>query len=507
MSRAVSTQSSIHFGTDGWRAVISDDFTFANVRHVAQAIADVVYAKRPLESQEASQAGVAKVEPGLVLTAPLVVIGYDTRFLSDRYAIAVAEVLAGNGLRVRLSRTFCPTPALSYAVRAMNADAGVMITASHNPPRYNGIKLKASYGGSASAADIRRVEGQLNTNLAEGCLPQIYDYEAGLADGIIERVNLLPLYFDHVRQLVDLAAIGDANLQVVVDPMYGAGRGYLRTILIAAGCDVHEIRGELNPGFGGIYPEPIERNLAALVAAVRDGRADAGLATDGDADRVGALDAAGRFVDPHTIFSLVLRHLVEARGLRGAVVKTISTTQMLNRLARRYDLPLHETPVGFNYIADRMLVNDVLIGGEESGGISIKGHIPEGDGILMGLLLLEVMARAGRPGRARSLAEIVQNLQADVGPFYYARNDVHASVPFIKGELVERLSASAPAQLAGIPVAAINNNDGVKYLLADDSWLLIRPSGTEPILRIYAEAHTLEHVSQLLREGAALAGV
>jgi phosphomannomutase len=389
----------------------------------------------------------------------------------------------------------------------MNADAGVMITASHNPPRYNGIKLKAGYGGSASPADTCHVESRLTANLAEGRLPQVYDYDTAVADGAIERVNLLPLYFDHVRRLVDLAAIGQANLQVVVDPMYGAGRGYLRTILIAAGCDVHEIRGELNPGFGDIYPEPIERNLAALVAAVRDGRAEVGLATDGDADRIGAVDAAGRFVSPHIILALVLRHLVEARGLRGAVVKTISTTQMLNRLAQRYSLPLYETPVGFNHIADRMLADDVLIGGEESGGISIKGHIPEGDGILTGLLLLEVMAYAGRPGRVRPLAELVQALQADVGPFYYARDDVRAAVPFVKKELVERLSAAVPAQLAGIPVVAVNHSDGVKYLLADDSWLLIRPSGTEPILRIYAEAHTPEHVSQLLRAGAALAGV
>jgi len=490
------SRPSIHFGTDGWRAVISDEFTFDNVRHVAQAIADFVK-----EKSEGPPSALGPPTEGPAVDLPAVVVGYDTRFLSDRYAIAVAEVLAGNGIRTLMSRSNCPTPALSYAVQALGAQAGVMITASHNPPRYNGLKLKAAYGGSAPSADTRRVEACLAQNLAAGRWPQRADYEAARADGTIQRVNLLAIYLEHIRSLVDLQTIGRAGLRVVVDPMYGAGRGYLRAILISAGCDVIEIRSELNPGFGGIYPEPIERNLAALIAAVRDSRFDVGLANDGDADRIGAVDAEGRFVDPHRIFALVLRHLVEVRGLRGAVVKTISTTQMVNRLAERYGLPVHETPVGFNYISDLILANDVLIGGEESGGLTIKNHIPEGDGILMGLLLLEVMATRNQP-----LQTILDELMADLGPFHYARNDIRTR-PFSKQELVARLSDNVPAQLGGTRVVGVNRLDGVKYLLADDSWLLIRPSGTEPVLRIYAEGRSPEQVQELLKLGAELAGV
>jgi phosphomannomutase len=494
----VPSSSPIRFGTDGWRAVISDEFTFDNVRRVARAIGDYVL-------EEFEKGEVSSDEP------PAVVIGYDTRFLSDRYALAVAEILGRQGLRAVLSRSTCPTPALSYAVRALGAAAGVMITASHNPPRYNGLKVKAPHGGPASSDVIHRIEAYLKRRV--GTDPT--EISSPLPPRPVERLNLLPIYLEHIRGLVNLEAIGRSDLHVVVDPMYGSGRGYLRSILTAAGCDVMEIRGELNPGFGGIYPEPIERNLAALVAAVRDNHCDVGLATDGDADRIGAVDSEGRFVNPHIIFALVLRHLVEERGMRGAVIKTISTTQMVNRLAERYGLPVHETPVGFNYIADLILENDVLIGGEESGGITIKGHIPEGDGILMGLLLLEIMARRDdryddTPDARRTrhwLRDIIDELMADVGPFFYARSDVPSAQPFVKAELVARLKASAPARLCGVPVAQVLDTDGIKYVLEDDSWLLIRPSGTEPVLRIYAEAGSPEAVQGLLREGARLAGV
>ena len=483
--------SSIRFGTDGWRAVISHEFTFANVRRVAQAIADFV-------SEETTR-------------VPSVVVGFDTRFLSDRYALAVAEVLADNGIQVILSRSDCPTPALSYAVCHLRAAAGVMLTASHNPPRYNGLKVKAPYGGPASAEVMQRIKAHLSSPKSQ-TLPDLPVPESAFDaphSSLVTPMNLMPLYLDHLRSLVDLEAIGRAGLRAAVDPMYGAGRGYLRSILAAAGCDVLEIRGELNPGFGGIYPEPIERNLAALVAAVRDNRRDVGLATDGDADRIGAVDALGRFVSPQIIFALALRHLVERRGLRGAVVKTVSTTAMVNVLAERYGLPLYETPVGFNHICDLILANDVLIGGEESGGITIRGHIPEGDGILMGLLLLEIMATCDQP-----LHVIISELMDDVGPFHYGRNDLKTRPfdeaqdrPFSKEELVERLMAEVPSRVCGLRVEGINNSDGVKYLLEDENWLLIRPSGTEPVLRIYAEARSREMVGRLLEEGAKLAGV
>jgi alpha-D-glucose phosphate-specific phosphoglucomutase len=472
---------SIEFGTDGWRAVISDEFTFANVRHVAQAIAEVLRQQHP-----------DAVEP-------LAVVGFDTRFLSDRYAIAVSEVLAGNGLRVALAKADAPTPVISYAIPNLGGVGGVMITASHNPPRYNGIKLKASYGGSATGAATRQVEDRLEANLANGKEPQRMEVEDAIEQGRVRRFDPFPAYREHLRTLVDFAIIGEAGLRVVVDAMYGSGRGYLRDLLLEAGAEVEEIRGEMNPGFNGIHPEPIARHLQPLIERVTGGRFDIGLAMDGDADRTGAVGPTGRFIDPHSIMTLSLRYLVEQRGLRGAVVKTVSTTQMLNRLAKTYDLPLHETPVGFNHISDLMLTDDVLIGGEESGGISIKGHIPEGDGVLMGMLIAEMVARYGR-----SPEELLDELMAEIGQFHYARNDFHVR-PFKKSALVDKLVSLAPSAMAGINVASINTRDGVKYLLADDSWLLIRPSGTEPVLRVYAEAHSPEVVEALLAEGRTLA--
>ncbi len=472
----------INFGTDGWRAVIGEEFTFENVRLVAQAIADYLNDTRERAAADAP-----------------VVVGFDTRFLSDRFAIAVAEVLAGNDLPVVLSRADCPTPVASYAVCALHARAGMMITASHNAPRYSGIKLKSPSGASAPSAETRRVEQFLAGNRQKNRQPIALPYEQARSAGLITRTNFFPLYFKHIEKLVDLGKIGEVGWRVVVDPMYGAGRGYLRSILTAAGCEVLEIRGELNPGFGGIHPEPIERYLSALIAAVRDHHSDIGLANDGDADRIGAVDAQGEFVDPHVIFALVLRYLVETRGWRGDVVKTISTTQMVNILAERYGLALHETPVGFNHIADLMESNDVLIGGEESGGISIRGHVPMGDGILMGLLLLEIMS-----SRRQSLDDLVRDLLTDVGPFFYGRQDLRTA-PFSKSELVNQLLQDAPVEIAGLRVISTSGRDGVKYLMDNGSWLLIRPSGTEPVLRVYSEARTREQVAALLQYGVELA--
>ena len=477
----------ITFGTDGWRAVISDEFTFANVRHVAQAIAEVL-----LEKSENSAAG----GPG---ERPVAVVGFDTRFLSDRYAAAVSEVLAANGLRVDLARADAPTPAISFAIPAAHGVGGVMITASHNPPRYNGIKLKSAFGGSATVADTRRVEARLDANLAAGRQPARIDLDAAIEQGLVVRFDPYPAYADHLRRLIDFRAIGRAKLRVAVDAMYGAGRGYLSNLLVEAGAEVVEIRGEMNPGFNGIHPEPIACYLAPLMKLVLEDRLDLGLATDGDADRIGAVGPTGRFIDPHCIMTLALRYLVEQRQLRGSVVKTVSTTKMLDRLAGCYGLPLHETPVGFNHIGDLMMSDDVLIGGEESGGISVKGHIPEGDGVLMGLLLAEIVARYGRSPEA-----LLADVMAEIGQFDYARNDFKVR-PFDKKALVATLVALAPAELAGVPLSSINTRDGVKYVLADDSWLLSRPSGTEPVLRVYAEAHSPQAVQTLLAAGRHLA--
>lgn len=473
---------SIKFGTDGWRAVISDTFTFNNLRLVAQAIADYV------------------LNEGANGRDPEVVIGFDTRFLSDRYATEVARVMAGNGIVAWLTRADAPTPAISYGVLEKKAAAGIMITASHNPPRYNGLKLKAAYGGAASPQQARRVEVYLEEAEAQARGPNIMDYQRAVDQGLIQRFDPVWAYYEHLGQLIDLDLISSGELRVVADAMYGSGRGCVAELLSRTRCHVREIRSEMNPGFGGIHPEPIARYLNALGAAMQAFHADVGLATDGDADRIGAMDALGNFVDPHHIFALALRYLVEVRGWEGLVVKTVSTTMMVNRLAARYGLPVIETPVGFNYIADHMLADDVLIGGEESGGLSIKGHIPEGDGVLMGLLLLEVVAQAGVP-----LHEMIADIQKQAGPTCYVRRDLRLRHPVAKAEMVARLCDEAPATIGGMIVKEVQSLDGVKYLMDDDSWLLIRPSGTEPVLRVYAESATGEATDALIGYGESVA--
>lgn len=494
----------IHFGTDGWRAVISDDFTFANVRKVAQAIADKTLAdnrdRGPGTGDQAS--GVESHSP---VPSPQslisMIVGFDTRFLSDRYAQTVAEVLAGNGIRVWLAQADAPTPLVSYAIVEKGADGGVMITASHNPPRYNGIKLKAAYGGSASPKDGAEIEQRIQENEEAGKPVLSLPIEEGIAKGLITRFDPMPAYRRHLDKLIDWDTIRRAGLYVAVDAMFGAGRVYLRGLLEEAGCRVTELRGDLNPGFGGAHPEPIARHLGPLFQAMATGEFALGLATDGDADRIGAVDPNGRFIDPHCILALLLEHLVHDRGLRGSVVKTVSTTQMLNRLAEHYGLPLHETPVGFNHISDLMISDNVLLGGEESGGISMQGHIPEGDGILMGLLLVEMVAKRGK-----SLSGLLQDLmnQPHVGHFFYGRDDLTVK-PFKKAALVAALMKRLPIELAGVSLERGSDRDGVKYILADNSWLLIRPSGTEPVLRVYAEAHSDAQVRALLTAGGALA--
>jgi alpha-D-glucose phosphate-specific phosphoglucomutase len=480
----------IHFGTDGWRAVISDTFTFHNLRLVSQAIADAVRSERwhtgvPLpESADRSK----------------MVVGFDTRFLSDRYAADVARVLAANGFTVLLAQSDAPTPAISYSVRALGAIGGVMITASHNAPRYNGVKLKAAYGCSALPEQCRHVEVYLNDNEERARGPNQMDFDLARQSGLIQRFNPLPAYYDHLRTLINFDLIAENPQRVVVDSMFGSGRGVIKGILQGTGCEVQEVRGELNPGFGGVHPEPIARYLGALASALSAGMGDLGLATDGDADRIGAMDGRGNFVDPHKIMALSLKYLVEKRGWKGPVVRTVSTTRMIDRLAERYGLPMYETPVGFNYIADYMLKEDVLIGGEESGGISFRGHIPEGDGVLMGLLLLEIVASSGA-----SLYELVENLLKDVGPAYYQRSDLRLSHPVAKAEMSKMLVDEAPASIGGEALDSVTTIDGVKYLIADGSWLLIRPSGTEPVLRVYAEGRTPEMVHALLDFGEQVA--
>jgi phosphomannomutase len=476
----------IHFGTDGWRAVISDSFTFDNLRIVAQAIADAVASDHWDRSTHTD--------------SNRIVIGFDTRFLSDRFAGEVARVLAANGFTVLLTQSDSPTPAISYSVKNQNAIAGVMITASHNAPRYNGVKLKGAFGGSALPEQCRRVEIYINDNEEQARGPNLMDFKKARAAGLIQKFNPLPAYFEHLHKLINSEVIADNPQRFVVDAMYGSGRGVIKSFLQGTGCEIYEIRGEMNPGFGGVHPEPIEKYLGPLASAVSSGMGNFGVVTDGDADRIGAMDERGAFVDPHKIMALSLKYLVEKRGWSGAVVRSVSTTRMIDRLAKRYGLKLIETPVGFNHIADHMMKEDVLIGGEESGGISFKGHIPEGDGPIMGLLLVEMIAAENKP-----LVEMVNDLLADVGPVIYQRADLRLSHPVAKVEMTEFLTKQAPAEIGGEKVAEVSQRDGVKYIMADDSWLLIRPSGTEPVLRVYAEGRTQEMVKALIGYGKTVA--
>jgi phosphomannomutase len=362
------------------------------------------------------------------------------------------------------------------------------------------VKLKAAYGGSALPEQCRRVEVYINDNEEQARGPNLMDYNQAKQLGLIQKFNPLPPYFDHLRTLIDTDVIAENPQRFVVDSMYGSGRGVIRSFLQGTGCEITEVRGEMNPGFGGVHPEPIAKNLGALAGAVGTGFGNFGLATDGDADRIGAMDERGVFVDPHKIMALALRYLVEQRGWTGSVVRTVSTTRMIDRLAKRYGLKVYETPVGFNHIADYMMTEDILIGGEESGGISFKGHIPEGDGPVMGLLLVEIIAQA-----KKTLGQLVDELLNDVGPAMYERADLRLSRPVAKQEMTEMLVKNAPAAIGEQKVVEVATTDGVKYIMDDDSWLLIRPSGTEPVLRVYAEARSLQAVQDLLGYGQKVA--
>ena len=472
----------IKFGTDGWRAVISDTFTFANLQLVAQAIADYI-----LEEASTDQ--------------PEVVVGFDTRFLSDRYATEVARVLAGNGIIAWLTRADAPTPAVSYNVVHKKAVAGVMITASHNAPRYNGVKLKAAYGGSASRQQGRMVELFLERNQEQARGPNMIDYQQGLDRGLIRRFDPAWAYYEHLGRLLDVDVISAGELRVVADSMYGSGRGCFREFLSRTRTRIREIRGEMNPGFGGIHPEPIARYLTALVAAVQADQADVGLATDGDADRMGVIDEKGSFVTQLQIFALLSLYLLEVRGERGPIVKTVTSTSMLYRLGELFKVPVYETTVGFKVVAPVMLAKDALIGGEESGGYGFRGHVAERDGILASLYFLDLMVKTGK-----TPSQLVEYLYSKVGPHYYNRADV--KFPAEKRQaIVERLRHKPPQSIEGVRVVKVDTADGFRFTLADTTWLLIRFSGTEPILRIYAETNSPERVERLLKFGRELTGV
>jgi alpha-D-glucose phosphate-specific phosphoglucomutase len=447
----------IKFGTSGWRARIADEFTFANVRRLTGAIG--------LHLQ-ASGEGAAGV-----------VVGYDTRFLSEEFAAASVEVLAGLGIRSWLARESVPTPVVAHAVVDHRAAAGITITASHNPAEDNGLKLSGPTGGPALPEVTRAVEARV----AELAPPAGLALDEARRRGLVEDGDFGPPYLAHCRQLIDLAVIRRARLRVVVDVMYGPGRGYLDRLLEEAGAEVTLLHGQRDVLFGGHPPEPSAAHLGPLIAEVRARGAQLGLATDGDADRFGVVDADGTVFAPNPILALVLRHLLVHRHWRGGVARSLATTHLLDRVASRHGVPLHETPVGFKYLGDLITQGAAMFGGEESGGMSLRGHPPEKDGIVAGLLVAELVAAEGT-----GVGGILARLHHEVGEVVSDRINVPLS-PEVRASLPGRL-ASPPDRLAGRPVTRVQTTDGLKLHFEGGAWVLVRPSGTEPVARLYVEA-------------------
>jgi alpha-D-glucose phosphate-specific phosphoglucomutase len=470
----------IKFGTDGWRAIIADDFTFDNVRICAQAVSD--YLK-----------GVGLDKRGLV-------IGYDTRFASEDFAAVSAEVAAANGIKVYLCQVATPTPVTSYAVLYKEAGGGIIITASHNPGRWSGFKYKEPSGCSASTEVISTLERNIGSIQKSGRVNRMLIAEA-LEQGLAEKIDPYPEYYKQIGRLVDLDRLRKGGLKVMVDSMYGAGSGYFKKILSGVSTEVIEIHGERNPAFPGLQPEPIASNLGELSQKIKGEGADVGLATDGDADRIGIMDENGRFLTTLEVFALLALYLLEVRGEKGAIVKTITTTSMLYRLGEIYGVPVHETSVGFKYVAPIMSTEDALIGGEESGGFGFRGHIPERDGILAGLLFLDFMIRENK-----SPSQLLDHLFEKVGPHYYDRVDIDFPASE-RDAIIRRLSGNTAQHIDGTPVSRIETADGFRFLLDDGSWLLIRFSGTEPIMRVYSESDDPDRVQRFISAGREMAGV
>ena len=469
----------IHFGTDGWRGIIARDFTFENVGRVAQAIAHFLSSPKRKRLEIYKKWGVAYRPPEAG-----VVVGYDTRFLSKEFAIQVGRVLKSNGIPVYVSNAPVPSPVLSYAVAHQKLACGVMITSSHNPPEYNGIKIKPEFGGSAPPLATQLIESFLGDTF-------LWNGEA------LEENDLKTPYLTRIKEIINLDALKGAPLRVIIDPMYGSAQGYVAQILKELNIKHIQIRGRNDPYFGGKNPEPIEKNMGPLRAVIASENLNTkkdeiliGVATDGDGDRVAGMDEHGTLIDSHRCYALIFQHLLE-RGWRGKAVKSFTLTDMANKIAQEHKIALEEVPVGFKYICEKMLKEDVLIGGEESGGIGIKNHIPERDGVLMSLLLLEIVATHQKP-----MSQIIEDMMQQIGHHYYDRKDLHLEKRL---ELVERLKRKPPERFAERTVQAVETLDGVK-LRFGDGWLLFRASGTEPLLRIYCEMDSAQKVQEVLDE-------
>ncbi|RJP29025.1 MAG: phosphoglucomutase/phosphomannomutase family protein [Candidatus Omnitrophota bacterium] len=447
----------IKFGTDGWRGVIADNYTFENLKIVSQAVSD--YLSGPKK----------------------VAVGFDTRFMSDKFAKIVSKVLSNNKHSVLLSDRAIPTPTLSFAVKNKKLDLGIMITASHNPPEYNGFKIKNSAGGAAGPEVTAEVEGLLGKN------PVVKDSTDSVQ---IKEYNMVNDYISFIRNYIDFKRIKSKKFKVLVDSMHGSGDSYISQVLKGTNIKIEFIRNDVNPAFGGRGPEPIEDNLAELKRRVKDGKFDLGIALDGDADRIAAVAPGGLFIHPQKILGLLALHLHEDRGWSGGIVKTIAGSTMIDNIADALKVKLYETPVGFKYISNLMEKEDIVTGGEEAGGMGVKGYIPERDGTVAGLLLLEMMVY-----RNKDIRKILEETEKKFGKYYYLRNDLRLKT------MVDIKDLVLPKEILGKKVVQIKDFDGIKLICEDEGWLMFRGSGTEPIMRIYSEARSLLRSKQLLSYG------
>jgi phosphomannomutase len=478
-AKRAAAASRIHFGTDGWRAIIAEDFTFANVARVAQATA---------ASWNDFPASPARPRT--------VVIGFDRRFLSDQFARTAAEVFLGNGYSVVLANAPLPTPAVSFAVKKRRAAGGVMITASHNPPTFNGFKLKGSYGGPALSGDAARIEQLIDRHPIQRLpLPAALSRNDGHNCTVRD---LTTSYLNAVRSQVDFSLIARSKLRLAHDAMFGVGAGTFATLLARSTCRVTTLNARHDPYFGGINPEPIPRNYQLTAAYLRTHPHDLCLVTDGDADRIGGLDGRGHALSTHQIICLLILHLIASRQARGRIVKALTTSSMVDAICAEHGLPLVETGVGFKNITAEILRGGVMLGAEESGSIGFPDHLPERDGILAGMFLLELLAQRRRP-----IHDLLAELEKRYGPHRYVRQDL--TLPPGKGAaLMEYCRRFPPSHLARSPIVKVNTSDGVKYSASNGSWLMLRSSGTEPLVRVYAEARSDAQAHQLIKTGVAM---
>jgi phosphomannomutase len=475
----------IKFGTDGWRGVVADDFTYENLRYVSQGVAEYLNAKGD-ES--------------------LAVIGYDCRFASEDFAREVARVLTANGVRCVIFDRPSPTQVASWEVIARHAAGGVVITASHNPWIFNGVKYKPETGSSAPPEVISELEKRIHALVSRGpgAVKRNELPESG-RDGRVDTVDPRPSYYEQVGKMLDLDSVRKAGLRILHECMHGSGYGYIADLVGGGSTRVTELHAERNPYFGGVNPEPIPQNLEQALEAMRKGEHDLCIATDGDADRVGIIDETGTFITQLQVYALLMLYLFEMRGWRGPVVKTINMTSMADELGRQFGVDVYELPVGFKNVAPKMIETDAVLGGEESGGFGFRGHIPERDGILAGLFFADMIVRAGKP-----LSRILAELEERVGPHAYARHDIHLpreSYESDRKRILQTLQEKAPRTVAGQEVERVRDDDGVKFYLRDGSWVLLRMSGTEPLIRVYAEAENPKAVEDRLAALEDIVGV